>query len=103
MSPLYATLASIAVCVVAAALEGVCAGKDVKSHFATLKSPAYSPPLWIWYIIGVVYYVTFFFVLFRLFMRASNSSLGKTAIIIILSVMLANALWNYDFFRARSP
>ena len=82
-------------------MEGVCAGPNVRSYFAKLKSPSYSPPLWVWYIIGGLYYTTFFFVLYRMLTRTSNSVLTSTTIAIVLAMMLANALWNYVFFRAQ--
>jgi tryptophan-rich sensory protein len=102
MSSLHAILISVGVCSVAAALEGICAGNNVKSYFAGLKSPAYSPPLWFWYIIGGVYYTTFGFVLYRILRHRSNSALTNVALGVVLAMLLANALWNYVFFRARN-
>jgi len=102
MSATYAALVSIGFCLGAAALEGVCAGKNVKAYFAKLKWPRYAAPLWVWYIIGAVYYVIFFFVLFRL-LRLEVKSILKTATLgLVLLMMLANALWNYVFFRAQN-
>ncbi|MCA1607514.1 MAG: hypothetical protein LC775_19080, partial [Acidobacteria bacterium] len=59
MSNTDAILTSLAACGVAAALEGLCAGKNVKSFFATLRFPSYSAPLWVWTIIGGAYYILF--------------------------------------------
>jgi tryptophan-rich sensory protein len=101
MSTGYAILVSLGVCGIAAALEGLCAGHNVKSYFAKLKSPPYSPPLWVWYIVGGLYYGTFFFVVYRVLTRGSSSSLANTTIAVVLAMMLANALWNYLFFRAQ--
>jgi len=102
MSATYAALVSIGVCLSAAALEGVCAGKNVKAYFAKLKWPRYAAPLWVWYIIGAVYYVIFFFVIFRL-LRLEVKSILKTATLgLIVFMMLANGLWNYVFFRAQN-
>jgi translocator protein len=102
MSSFYSILISLGICVVAAALEGVCAGKDVKSYLARLRSPAYSPPLWAWYIIGGLYYATFCFVLYRILTGGSNSMLTRTTLVLVLAMMLANALWNLVFFRAQN-
>jgi translocator protein len=101
MSSAYAILVSVGVCGIAAALEGACAGHNVKSYFAKLKSPPYSPPLWVWYIVGGLYYGTFFFVVYRVLTGGNNSSLANTTIAAVLAMMLANALWNYLFFRAQ--
>ena len=48
MKSLYAALLASAICIIAALVEGLCAGRNVKSFFASLKSPRYSPPLWLW-------------------------------------------------------
>jgi translocator protein len=97
----YAILVSIAVCLIAAALEGLCAGKNVKSYFATLRSPSFAAPLWAWYIIGIVYYATFFFILYRILKLNTDSILRPATLSLIVFMMAANALWNYVFFRAR--
>ncbi len=66
MSTLYSILISLAACIAAAVLEGWCAGKNVRAYFATLRFPPYSAPLWVWYIIGGLYYLLFFFLIFRI-------------------------------------
>jgi tryptophan-rich sensory protein len=96
----YAILISLGVCAVAAALEGVCAGKNVKAFFATLRFPPYSAPLWVWTIIGGLYYLVFWFVLYRL-LRLDSSALRNVALALIMFMMVVNALTNYVIFRAR--
>ena len=85
----------------AAALEGACAGSGVKSFFSTLKVPRYSAPLRVWYIIGIGYYATFFFILYRLLKLNTDSILQPLTLGLVVFMMTANALWNYLFFRAR--
>ena len=102
MSDGYAILISLAVCVVAAALEGVCAGKNVKPFFAKLRFPPYSAPLWVWTIIGGLYYIVFCFVLYRLLRLDTDSALKTVAITLILFMMVLNALTNYIIFRAQN-
>ncbi|CAN5889535.1 hypothetical protein BH18ACI4_BH18ACI4_01570 [soil metagenome] len=102
MSASYAILISLGVCVIAAALEGVCAGKNVKSFFAKLRFPPYSAPLWIWSIIGAFYYAIFCFVLYRLLRLDSDFALKHAAIALILFMMVVNALTNYIIFRAQN-
>jgi translocator protein len=86
---------------IAAALEGACAGRSVKSFYAGLRFPRYSAPLWVWGIIGGLYYVIFWFVLYRLLRLDGHSALRGAAIALILFMMAANALTNYVIFRAR--
>ena len=97
-----AILISLAVCILAAGLEGLCAGKNVKSYFAELRWPAYSAPLWVWYGIGGVYYLIFGFVIYRILRLDSDSPLKPAVLGLILFMMVANALWNYVFFRAKN-
>lgn len=102
MKTIYAALASLIICGMAAALEGVCAGKNVKSFFATLRFPRYSAPLWAWTIIGGGYYILFFFIVYRLFRLSSNRALWYFALGLAVFMMIVNGLTNYVIFRARN-
>lgn len=97
-----AILISLGICVIAAALEGLCAGKNVQSYFAKLQFPPYSAPLWAWYIIGGLYYAIFFFVIYRILRHDTDSVLKHAALTLILFMMVVNAFWNYIFFRAQN-
>ena len=102
MSVSSAILISLGVCLLAATLEGVCAGKNVKTYFASLRWPSYSAPLWVWYIIGGVYYLIFFFIIYRILRLNTDSALKPAVLGLILFMMVVNGLWNYVFFRARN-
>lgn len=102
MSDGYAILISLGACALAAVLEGVCAGKNVKSFFAKLRFPPYSAPLWVWSIIGGLYYVIFCFVIYRLLRLDSDAALRPAALTLILFMMIVNALTNYIIFRAQN-
>ena len=102
MSVGCAVLITIGICIVAAALEGVCAGKNVKSFFAQLQFPPYSAPLWVWSIIGSLYYLIFSFVIYRLLRINDDSFLKYATLTLILFMMVVNALTNYIIFRARN-
>ena len=102
MSLSVAILISVVVCLLAAGLEGICAGKNVKSFYAELHFPRYSAPLWVWTIIGGVYYVIFWFVLYRLLLLENRSTLWIAAFTLIIFMMIVNALTNYVIFRARN-
>ena len=83
MKALYAVVLAVTICVLAAALEGACAGRNVKAFFSTLKFPRYSAPLWVWSIIGGVYYLSFGFVTYRL-LRLDGSMLRNAALALVL-------------------
>ena len=92
---------AVTVCAVVAGLEAVCAGRNVRTFFETLRFPPYSAPLWVWSIIGAGYYAIFGFVLFRLLNGALPSTLVVGTLILIVAMMLGNALTNLVIFRAR--
>ena len=102
MSAGYSILISVGACIVAAALEGACAGKNVRAFYAELRFPRYSAPLWVWGIIGGLYYLIFWFVLYRLLRLDSDSALRGATLALLLFMMAANALTNYVIFRARN-
>jgi len=97
-----AIFVSLGICVLAAALEGVFAGKNVRLVFAKLRFPSYSAPLWVWYIVGVIYYVICFFILYRIFRHHGDTSTKHVALTLLAVMMSVNAFWNYVFFRAQN-
>lgn len=102
MSATYALILSIVVCLISAMLEGLAAGNNIKFFFAKLKAPAYAPPLWLWIIIGVLYYVMCFFIVFRIFRHEGDDTLRYVSLALILFAMGVNALYNYTFFRLQN-
>jgi translocator protein len=92
---------SIAICAGAAGLEGILAGRGVKQRFVQLRMPHLSPPLTIWILIGAVFYAICFVVLYRLLVLPPTG-LRTAALSLTLIVLLANAFWNYLFFRLHS-
>ncbi len=89
-------------CAVGVALEGVCAGADIRKRLAELRKPPFAPPLGVWIVIGVFYYAVCFVVLYRLFSVTSDAPFRFTAILLILLLMVINAAWNWFFFRTRN-
>lgn len=100
----FSTAASAAVllCVIVAVLEGACAGKNVRAFFKTVRFPRYSAPLWVWSIIGVMYYAIFGFVVFRFLSAVPPSFLARATLTLIVAMMVGNALANLVIFRARN-
>ena len=91
---------SLGICALSLALEGIFAGSDIKQRMAQLRVPPYSPPLWGWVVIAAFYYIICFTLLYRLF-GLSSAPARDGALSLLLAMMLANALWNYFFFRKR--
>ena len=89
---------SLGVCTIAALLEGLFAGAKIRQRLADLRAPPYTVPFWGWIVIGGLYYVMCFAVLFRL-LRLPASAARTVAFVLIGAFMFTNALWNYFFFR----
>ncbi len=102
MTTVSAILIALLICGIAAALEGVFAGKNVKGVLGKFRAPKFSPPFWLWVIIGILYYLICFVVLFRILRYDDNFAIRYTAFGLILVVMTLNAVWNYFFFRRRN-
>ncbi len=102
MSIISAILSSLLICVISAVLEGLCAGKGVKSFLGNLRTPSYAPPFFVWIIIGVLYYVICFFISYRLLRHEGDSVMKTIALMLLFAMMGANAVWNYVFFRAQN-
>jgi tryptophan-rich sensory protein len=74
----------------------------VRVFFDEVRLPQYSPPLWLWSVIGAAYYLTFGFVLYRLLRHVAASGLTRPALGLIGAMMLGNALSNLVIVRARN-
>lgn len=96
-----AIIYSLAICALGAALEGLCAGSGIKQRLANLRSPSFAIPFWGWMVIGGLYYLICFAVLYRLFLLPPSYA-RSAAFALLGTVMFINALWNYFFFRTRN-
>lgn len=92
---------TLAICAGAAILEGLLAGRGVRQRFVQLHMPRLSPSLKVWSVVGAAYYLICAVVLYRLLLLPPTS-LRAAALSLLLIVLLANAFWNYLFFRVRS-
>ena len=97
-----AAYAAVALCVTVAGLEGLCAGTKVRAFFQTLRFPRYSAPLWVWSIIGGLYYAIFGFVTFRLLSAVPPSLFARVTLVLVVGMMIVNACSNLVIFRARN-
>lgn len=93
---------SLTICLCAALLEGLFAGRNVKATFAGLRFPRYSLPLWAWFAVGAAYYVLFFTIVFRILRTSDRTILAAVTLVLAVKMMFINAFWNLLFFRLRS-
>ena len=95
-------LTALAICLFGALLEGLCAGSGVKKYLAQLKWPSFSPPLWAWYAIAVVYYAIVFVCAYRILEYPKTTPFRNAALTLLFTVVVLNAVWNLLFFRAKN-
>jgi tryptophan-rich sensory protein len=93
---------SLAICAAAAVLEAILAGQGARAYLARLRQPRFFPPFPVWIVIGVCYYLMCFFLLGSLLATTAQSAWHSVAFALLLLLMLANAFWNFLFFRLRN-
>ena len=97
---MHPALLALLICAAGAVLEGALAGRDVRARFAKLRQPPFSPSLLVWLVIGGAYYIICYVILFRLL--ASELAAGhRAALALVMALMMANAAWNFVFFRRK--
>lgn len=91
-------LIALAICIAAAALEGLCAGRDPLGQLKALKQPRWSPPTWVWVLIGIAWYGICFVGLVRLLPLWPGE---KLPVALLVALMLLNAAANIPAFRMK--
>ena len=95
-------LASIAICVLFALFGGALVGESLGTWYAGLEKPWFLLPLWIFYIVGFVYYVLFATVLYRILVHVGDRRGRANSLVLTIVVLFLNELWNYGFFGLES-
>ena len=89
---------ALLICVVAAAAEGLCAGRDPMGQLKATRQPSWSPPNWAWVLVGLAWYGICYAALARLLAHWPDHRLP---VILLAALMLANAGANLLQFRMR--
>lgn len=92
------SLVALLICAAAAGIEALCAGRDPMGLLRTLKQPRWSPPNWVWVLIGLAWYGICFIGLVRLLPFWPEN---KLPVLLLVALMLANAAANIPLFRMR--
>jgi tryptophan-rich sensory protein len=96
------TWTAVSICATSAVLEGVCAGGGLRRRWAELVQPRGAPPFPVWIAIGLYYYVMCFLLACEILAAGLDSPLSLAALVLLLTILVANATWNALFFRFRS-
>jgi tryptophan-rich sensory protein len=76
-------------------------GTAIKSRFAELHLPKGAPPLWAWAVIGSAYYLLFFSLLRSVLAQPFTPFWTSFTLTLVAVLMIANASWNWVFFRKK--
>src|SRR5688572_21917709 len=95
LSPWLVALALAALC---AALEAWMSGPRPFRFLATLKQPRWALPVWGWMVVGGAFYVIMTFAVAAMLRKQEP---GLLALALIVTVMIADGVWNYILFRRR--
>lgn len=96
-----AVLWSLAACAGAALCEAILSGTGVKARFAELRLPRGAPPLWAWSAVGGGYYLLFFFLMRSVLAGPFIPFWTPITLTLIAGLLIANASWNWIFFRKK--
>jgi tryptophan-rich sensory protein len=97
-----ATAFAVALCFVAAGLEGVLGGRDLPKWLQSLNRPRLYAPLFVWVLAAAVTYLLQGVIAYRLVAYASTA-LGIAALVVLVMVMAANIAYNVILDRTRDP
>ena len=89
-------LIALLVCVTAAVAEGLCAGRDPMAKLRAIRQPSWSPPSWLWVLIGLAWYALCFTALLRLLPHWPRH---PAPVLLLAALMLANGGANLLQFR----
>ena len=87
---------AFALCAIAAAFEGLCAGRDPMAKLKALRQPSWSPSPAAWIVIGIAWYAICFTALVRLLPLWPQH---PWPVILLCALMLANGAANILAFR----
>ncbi len=95
-------LVAIAICVLFALFGNALIGESLGDWYGVLDKPWFLVPPWAFYVVGAVYYLLFATVLYRILTRVDNRKGRVTSLVLTISVLFLNELWNYLFFGLES-
>jgi tryptophan-rich sensory protein len=99
---LRALLVSVTTCVLFALFGAALADASLGTWYGALDKPWFLVPLWVFYIVGAVYYVLFATVLYRILVYVEDRGGKAASLALTICVLFLNELWNYGFFGLQS-
>jgi translocator protein len=85
-------LVAVAICVLFALFGGALIGESLGTWYDDLDKPWFLVPLWVFYIVGAVYYALFAIVLYRVLVYVDNRRGRATSLALTIGVLFLNEL-----------
>lgn len=101
-APGRALWTSIAICLVFAIAGNLLIGEPLSTWYAALQKPWFLIPLWLFVIVGLLYYGLMGVIFYRLQRYVSPIASRRLLVGVGLVVMALNEGWNYLFFGLQS-
>jgi tryptophan-rich sensory protein len=98
----HPVITSVLTCLAMAVLGTVLAGDGLETWYADLEKPAFLVPLWGFYVVGVLYYLLFGVVIYRIAAYIDEAAVRRRLLVLTVAVMLLNELWNFAFLGMQS-
>ena len=99
MGPL---LVAVTACVLFALFGAALVGDSSGTWYDALDKPPFLVPLWVFYVVGAVYYVLFATVLYRVLVHVDERRGRAVSLTLTIVVLFLNELWNFGFFGLES-
>jgi tryptophan-rich sensory protein len=93
---------SVLTCLGMVLLGMVLAGDGLETWYVNLEKPAFLVPLWSFYVVGVLYYLLFGVVIYRIAAYMDEAAVRSRLLGLTVAVMLLNELWNFAFLGMQS-
>jgi benzodiazapine receptor len=95
-------VAAIAIPALFATFGAALVGGSGLDWYAGLVKPWFLVPLWVLYLVGLIYYALAAVVLYRILVHIDDPRGKAVSFALTVGVLLLNELWNYGFFGLRS-
>ena len=99
----YRLIGSIVLCQAAGIIGGIFTAQSVRTWYAELAKPVFSPPNWVFGPVWITLYLMMGVALYLVWQRTGSIKGAPLPFSVFFLQLLLNALWSFVFFGLRSP
>jgi benzodiazapine receptor len=94
---------SLLICQLAGLIGAIFNGTAVKTWYAYINKPGFTPPNWIFGPVWITLYLLMGISLFLVWNADIDTKAKQTALVLFFIQLILNTLWSYFFFYLQSP